>query len=93
MQPSLTVSLSETFAFLTGKTQEERILKFNFLKRMYNSRSKIVHTGQAEVTSNGYDHLYKELKNGIYIILDLIEENKWKSIDDLYGYVEKLKFA
>lgn len=93
LQPSLTVSLAETLAFLIGTDKEDRIRKFNFLKQMYETRSAIVHSGTAELTSDGYFYLYKELKNGIFTILDLIRQNNWKSINDIYDYVENLKFA
>ena len=60
---------------------------------MYETRSAIVHSGTAELTSDGCFYLYKELKNGIFTILNLIQQNNWKSINDIYDYVENLKFA
>ncbi len=88
----LGVSLAETFAFLTESDLQKRLYVFKFLKNIYNIRSEIVHSGQAAITTDVYYHFYDILKDGILKIIDLIQANKWKNIDEIYKYVEQLKF-
>ncbi|MBR1398680.1 MAG: hypothetical protein IJ564_00685 [Alphaproteobacteria bacterium] len=93
IQPSITYSLCETLALLVGDTKEKRIDLFKDLRKLYGYRSAIVHSGQTEVTFQDYYNLFDAIKQGIYVILKLAEEQKWNNIEDIYTYVESLKFS
>ncbi len=93
INPSITYSISETLAFLIGETKEQRIDNLKVIKKMYGERSAIVHSGKSKITINQYYEFFHRVRIGIYKILDLMEEHNFKNIEELYNYIDELKFS
>ena len=93
INPSITYSLSETLAFLVGNTKEERLSIFKDIKKLYSLRSAIVHSGKSNIEVKDYYDFFNFVRQGIYTILKLIEEKKYHNIDDIYSYIDNLKFS
>jgi hypothetical protein len=93
INPSITYSLSETLAFLVGNTKEERLSIFKDIKKLYSLRSAIVHSGKSNIEIKDYYNFFNFVRQGIYVILKLVEEKKYQNIDDIYSYIDDLKFS
>ena len=93
ISPSIGYSLAETLALLVGTTKENRINILKDIKKLYGLRSSIVHSGKSDISINSYYQLFDYIKKGIYIILDLIDEKKLQNIDELYNYIDDIKFS
>ena len=92
INPSIAYSLSETLAFLVADNKDVRIKIFKELKKLYGLRSSIVHSGKSNINIQQYNDYFELIRIGIYKILDLIENKKVNSIDEIYDIVEQLKF-
>lgn len=93
ISPSIGYSLAETLALLVGNTKENRINILKDIKKLYGLRSSIVHSGKSDILISSYYQLFDYIKKGIYIILDLIDEKKLQNIDELYNYIDDIKFS
>lgn len=93
IQPSITVSLSETLAFLIGNNADERKAYFKQLRDLYAKRSSIVHSGDTSIDIEVYYDFFNLVKEGIYAMIKLVQENKIKTINEIYDYIESLKFS
>ena len=93
IQPSITVTLSETLAFLIGNNADERKNYFKQLKDLYAKRSSIVHSGNTSIDIEVYYKFFNLVKEGIYVMIKLVQENKFTTINGIYDYIESLKFS
>lgn len=93
IQPSITVTLSETLAFLIGNNADERKAYFKQLKDLYAKRSSIVHSGNTSIDIKVYYEFFNLVKEGIYVMIKLVQENKFTTINEVYDYIESLKFS
>lgn len=93
IQPSITVTLSETLAFLIGNNADERKTYFKQLKDLYAKRSSIVHSGNTSIDIEVYYEFFNLVKEGIYVMIKLAQENKFTTINEVYDYIESLKFS
>lgn len=90
---SITYSISEALSFLIGNTKDERLEHFKEIKNLYGLRSAIVHSGKSRISIKEYYEFFHRVRSGIYRILDLMEEHNFKSIEELYDYIDELKFS
>jgi len=60
INPSISNSLSETLAFLIADTKEDRINNFKTIKKFYELRSSIVHSGRSEIKISQYYEFFQE---------------------------------
>ncbi len=93
INPSITHSISEALAFLIGNTKAERMNHICEIKRLYALRSSIVHSGKEKITLQSYYEFFNLVKLGIYKILELAEEKKFNHINNIYNYIDCLKFG
>lgn len=93
IQPSITATLSETLAFLIGSDADERINYFTKIKNLYKKRSSIVHFGNTSIELSEYYTFFNMVNNGIQSMIKIVHENKYKTIDDIYDYIERHKFS
>lgn len=93
IQPSITVTLSETLAFLIGNNADERKAYFKQLKDLYAKRSSIVHSGNTSIDIEVYYEFFNLVKEGIYVMIKLVQKNKFTTINEVYDYIESLKFS
>lgn len=91
--PSITSQLSEWTAFLTEDSLDERKSKYKKIKDLYGKRSKIAHSGTAQITKNDYYDLLNIIKNVINKLFELVENNKITKSDDLRNYIDELKYS
>jgi hypothetical protein len=89
---SITDKLAERTAFLLADKYEDRINYFKGLKELYEIRSQIVHNGDVFVSVNDMIDLSIVVQEVIFKLIKLGDEYDFKSVDDLYNYLEKLKF-
>ncbi|MBS5805057.1 MAG: hypothetical protein KIC88_08195 [Acinetobacter sp.] len=93
IQPSITVTISETLAFLIGDNADERKAYFKQLKDLYAKRSSIVHSGNTSIDIEVYYDFFNLVKEGIYAMIKLVQENQYTTINEIYDYIEFLKFS
>jgi len=92
ISPGIAYTLSEVLAFLVTDNREARIKIFMELKKLYGLRSSIVHSGKSNITFQQYNDFFQIVKIGIYSIIDLMEEHKFNNINDVYDYIDRIKF-
>ncbi len=95
IQPSITTNLAETLSFIITKEKEKRIKTYKKLKQFYGMRSSIVHSGgsSSKIKSNDYIEFFNFVKLGIYSMLNIIKQDGFDKINELYNLVEDKKFA
>jgi len=91
---SITKTLSENTAFLIAKKDKEsRKHIYSKMANLYSHRSGIAHGGNINIENADLEQLRFYLSTAIRAIILLIEENILNSNNDLYKYLEDLKFS
>ena len=91
---SITKTLSENTAFLIAKKDKEsRKHIYSKMAKLYSHRSGIAHGGNINIENADLEQLRFYLSAAIRAIIHLIKENILNSNNDLYQYLEDLKFS
>ena len=91
---SITATLSESYAFINGKTLEERIELSKQFKNFYKKRSTIAHGSRLNKNNDSsYNDYYKMIYKTITNILINDDFRQCKNLDDLYKTIEKKRYS
>ena len=82
--------LSQRAAWFLGDTPDKRKNIKKLIKKLYDIRSKIVHSGRYEVPEEEYHQAYKVAKISILKMLTNQDISGLSSLDELDGWFEKL---
>ena len=84
----ITNNLSSRLSTLLAKDEQAQTKIKNKIKNLYDQRSKIVHNGIIEITSDSKEVFFDYVFKGILKVIDLIKQNKIHNTEELYSYLE-----
>ena len=87
--PGITANIAERTAFLCEKECLARIELSKFIKKMYASRSDVVHGKEAETLITHYQRGLRTLHRCIHALLTRPELIKLKTFDQVTTWIEK----
>lgn len=91
--PSIVSQSCDTIAFLLGETYKDRIYYSTEMKKLYQIRSSITHSGKGKITSltlhTAHVFCYKIIKK----LIGTEPFNKFQNKDELYDYLHNLKYG
>lgn len=90
--PGITANIAERTAFLCEKECLTRIELSKFIKKMYASRSDVVHGKEAETLITHYQRGLRTLHRCIHVLLTRPELTKLKTFDQVTEWIEKKRF-
>ena len=91
--PSILNQISESIALILGKTAVERIKIERNVKKLYSTRSAIVHSGKNDLAEYDFGDMLRLARD---VIITLLTNEKLKditSIENLYTFLKKLKYS
>src|SRR5690606_15087535 len=89
----VTIALSERIAFILGETLEERLNIVDQVRRLYDIRSQIVHTGSSEVDEVDLLELEYIVSLLITLFLTNADYSSIKTKKELSSKIDKIKFS
>ena len=94
MSKSITAGLSETYAFINGKTFTERIELAKEFKDFYRRRSTIAHGNRlTKNADNSYEKYYKMIYQTIKNLLINDDYKSCKDLKEFYKIIEKKRYS
>lgn len=91
--PSILSSLSESLAMLLADTPDERLEVERHVKRLYEKRSSIAHSGSADVDPLDVHSIQAVARAAILKIFRYEELNQLQSTKDLFALIKMNKYA
>lgn len=91
--PSIMNQISESIALILGSSVDERLKLESSVKKLYGLRSKIVHSGNKDISQAEYKTLLEIARSVIIKILTSDKLNSVDSVQDLYTILKKIKYS
>ena len=91
--PSIMNQISESIALILGSSVDERLKIESQVKKLYSLRSKIVHSGNKDISQGDYKTLLEIARSVIKKILTSDKLNSVDSVEDLYTILKKIKYS
>jgi hypothetical protein len=91
--PSIMNQISESIALILGSSVDERLKLESSVKKLYGLRSKIVHSGQKNISQADYKTLVEIARSVIIKILTSDKLNSVDSVEELYTILKKFKYS
>ncbi|MCW6050301.1 hypothetical protein K4039_09435 [Lyngbya sp. CCAP 1446/10] len=91
--PSIMNQMSESIALILRSSVDERLKMESKVKKMYGLRSKIVHSGNKDISQADYQTLLEIARHVIIKILTSDKLNSVDSVEDLYTILKKIKYS
>ncbi|MEG4204485.1 HEPN domain-containing protein [Microcoleus sp. Pol7_A1] len=91
--PSIMNQISESIALILGSSVDERLKLESSVKKLYGLRSKIVHSGNKDISQADYKTLLEIARSVIKKILTSDKLNSVDSVQDLYTILKKFKYS
>jgi hypothetical protein len=91
--PSIASSISESVALLLGKSYEERLYYEKELKEIYSIRSAIAHGNEKLISEKEIGLVSNVSRNIVISFLTDPSITSINNIDQLIGYIKKLKYT
>jgi len=90
--PSIAYQISETVAFILGKSRQSRIEIESSMKKLYDKRSSIVHSGSADIRQKDY---YSACTCSRNLIFALLRSKKYQvnNICELMAIIKEKKYS
>lgn len=91
--PSIMNQISESIALILGSSVDERLEIERSVKKLYGLRSKIVHSGNKDISQADYKTLLEIARFVIIKILTSDKLNSVDSVEELYTILKKIKYS
>jgi hypothetical protein len=91
--PSIMNQISESIALILGSSVDERLKLESRVKKLYGLRSKIVHSGNKDISPADYKTLLEIARSVIIKILTSDKLNSVDSVEDLYTILKKIRYS
>ena len=91
--PSIMNQISESIALILGSSVDERLKIESTVKKLYGLRSKIVHSGNKDISQADYKTLLEIARSVIIKILTSDKLNSVDSVEELYTIIKKIKYS
>ncbi|UNU25666.1 HEPN domain-containing protein [Microcoleus vaginatus] len=91
--PSIMNQISESIALILGSSVDERLKLESSVKKLYGLRSKIVHSGNKDISQADYKALLEIARSVIIKILTSDKLNSVDSVEELYTILKKIKYS
>lgn len=91
--PSIMNQISESIALILGSSVDKRLEIERSVKKLYGLRSKIVHSGNKDISQADYKDLLGIARSVIIKILTSDKLNSVDSVEDLYTILKKIKYS
>ncbi|MEG4344715.1 HEPN domain-containing protein [Microcoleus sp. A003_D6] len=91
--PGIMHQISESIALILGSSVDERLKLESSVKKLYGLRSKIVHSGNKDISQADYKTLLEIARSVIIKILTSDKLNSVDSVKDLYTILKKIKYS
>jgi len=91
--PSIMHQISESIALILGSSVDERLKLEKRVKELYGLRSRIVHSGNKDISQADYKTLVEIARSVIRKILTSDKLNSVDSVQNLYTILKKIKYS
>ena len=91
--PSILNQISESIALILGSSVDERLKLEKRVKELYGLRSRIVHSGNKDISQADYKELLEIARSVIKKILTSDKLNSVDSVEQLYTILKKIKYS
>ncbi len=91
--PSIMNQISESIALILGSSVDERLEIERSVKKLYGLRSKIVHSGNKDISQADYKTLLEIARSVIIKILTSDKLNSVDTVEELYTILKKIKYS
>lgn len=91
--PSIMNQISESIALILGSSVDERLKLESSVKKLYGLRSKIVHSGNKDISQADYQTLVEIARSVIIKIITSDKLNSVDTVEELYTILKKIKYS
>jgi hypothetical protein len=91
--PGIMHQISESIALILGSSVDERLKIESQVKKLYSLRSKIVHSGNKDISQADYKTLLEIARSVIKKILTSDKLNSVDTVEELYTLLKKIKYS
>lgn len=91
--PSIMHQISESIALILGSSVDERLKLEKRVKELYGLRSRIVHSGNKDISQADYKTLVEIARSVIRKILTSDKLNSVDSVQNLYTILKQIKYS
>jgi len=84
-------NLAERLSFLMRRNYNHRSTYYEYIRSLYNLRSKIVHEAKTDITKEDYDSIHTVVYNLLLLLINI--HDKFENKKDFLGRLIEIKFG